>query len=337
MASLLARLRALREAWTPPIAAAPAGSGRLSPADFLAAGDALVWRAPMWRWEGGEEGGARAFLPRSRQFLAARRLPCRARAASLAAELLGGEAAADEAAAPSGEERAGGDSGGLEQSGERHDWVSLSTARPSIGPGGGARSPIGPGGGAHPPTPIGPGGDARSRGAAPAGDLGAAGDSFGAAQPSLPPIEDDFADLASFAGAGIRAVLDPAEYRSHGGEGGRGPAAEAGGGEGGRGPAAEAGDGEGGRGPAAEAGGGEGGRGPAAEAGGASATTQSAGDDRHSEAFGRTPARAESPLGGGPRAHGGRPASGAATPPPSTPAPAPAPAPSARSEPALRL
>jgi len=57
--------------------------GVLTPEEFVAAGDQLVYRCPTWQWEGGDPSRRRPYLPADKQFLVTRRVPCRHRVASL--------------------------------------------------------------------------------------------------------------------------------------------------------------------------------------------------------------------------------------------------------------
>ena len=56
--------------------------GVLTPEEFVAAGDLLVFKCPTWSWSGAEEGKERAFLPPDKQFLVTRNVPCTRRAAT---------------------------------------------------------------------------------------------------------------------------------------------------------------------------------------------------------------------------------------------------------------
>lgn len=47
-------------------------TGRITPDEFVAAGDFLVYKFPTWRWEAGEPGKARDFLPKDKQYLISR-------------------------------------------------------------------------------------------------------------------------------------------------------------------------------------------------------------------------------------------------------------------------
>eukprot|EP00770_Monocercomonoides_exilis_P015269 MONOS_16819.1-p1 / transcript=MONOS_16819.1 / gene=MONOS_16819 / organism=Monocercomonoides_exilis_PA203 / gene_product=unspecified product / transcript_product=unspecified product / location=Mono_scaffold01171:752-2188(-) / protein_length=301 / sequence_SO=supercontig / SO=protein_coding / is_pseudo=false len=78
--------------------------GKLTPEEFVAAGDILCRHCPTWKWESGDPKKKLAFLPPEKQFLVARGIPCRTRAKSAYGEGDGlkvgagssGEAAEDE-------------------------------------------------------------------------------------------------------------------------------------------------------------------------------------------------------------------------------------------------
>jgi len=55
--------------------------GKITPEQFVAAGDNLVFKCPTWRWEGGLEEKRLPFLPPNKQFLITSRVPCKRRAA----------------------------------------------------------------------------------------------------------------------------------------------------------------------------------------------------------------------------------------------------------------
>ncbi|KAF8149454.1 autophagocytosis associated protein [Crassisporium funariophilum] len=58
--------------------------GRITPEEFVAAGDFLVYKFPVWNWEKGDTTKARDFLPAEKQYLVTRGVPCLRRATSLA-------------------------------------------------------------------------------------------------------------------------------------------------------------------------------------------------------------------------------------------------------------
>jgi len=57
-------------------------TGVLTPDEFVAAGDFLVYKCPTWAWEIGDLDTCRPFLPRQKQFLMTRNVPCFKRASS---------------------------------------------------------------------------------------------------------------------------------------------------------------------------------------------------------------------------------------------------------------
>ncbi|GAA6058254.1 hypothetical protein JCM3770_006081 [Rhodotorula araucariae] len=58
-------------------------TGRLTPDEFVAAGDFLVYKFPTWQWEAGEPSKAREFLPKDKQYLVSRNVPCLRRVSQL--------------------------------------------------------------------------------------------------------------------------------------------------------------------------------------------------------------------------------------------------------------
>jgi ubiquitin-like-conjugating enzyme ATG3 len=57
-----------------------ASEGVLTPEEFVAAGDALTRACPTWTWTTGQGARARSYLPREKQYLTTRRVPCARRA-----------------------------------------------------------------------------------------------------------------------------------------------------------------------------------------------------------------------------------------------------------------
>jgi hypothetical protein len=57
--------------------------GVLTPEEFVQAGDLLVYKCPTWSWEGGDADKAVPYLPKDKQFLITRKVPCLMRAATL--------------------------------------------------------------------------------------------------------------------------------------------------------------------------------------------------------------------------------------------------------------
>ncbi|PVU87532.1 hypothetical protein BB559_005993 [Furculomyces boomerangus] len=51
-------------------------TGVLTPEEFVAAGDYLVYKCPTWRWESGIKGKFKDYLPKDKQFLITRNIPC---------------------------------------------------------------------------------------------------------------------------------------------------------------------------------------------------------------------------------------------------------------------
>ncbi|KAJ6498931.1 putative E2-like enzyme [Mycena sanguinolenta] len=58
--------------------------GRITPEEFQAAGDFLVYKFPVWTWEAGDQSKAKDYLPADKQYLVTRGVPCLRRATSLA-------------------------------------------------------------------------------------------------------------------------------------------------------------------------------------------------------------------------------------------------------------
>merc|ERR1711939_116818 len=58
-------------------------SGRLTPDEFVAAGDFLAYKFPTWQWESGEASKHRDFLPADKQYLISRNVPCLRRVSQL--------------------------------------------------------------------------------------------------------------------------------------------------------------------------------------------------------------------------------------------------------------
>ncbi|KAJ6625821.1 autophagocytosis associated protein [Mycena sp. CBHHK59/15] len=58
--------------------------GRITPEEFVAAGDFLAYKFPVWTWEKGDPSKTRDYLPAEKQYLVTRGVPCLRRATSLA-------------------------------------------------------------------------------------------------------------------------------------------------------------------------------------------------------------------------------------------------------------
>ncbi|KIM69536.1 hypothetical protein SCLCIDRAFT_1207987 [Scleroderma citrinum Foug A] len=58
--------------------------GRITPEEFVAAGDFLAYKFPVWQWENGDTSKARDYLPADKQYLVTRGVACLRRAQSLA-------------------------------------------------------------------------------------------------------------------------------------------------------------------------------------------------------------------------------------------------------------
>ncbi|KAI0929952.1 hypothetical protein AcV5_006783 [Taiwanofungus camphoratus] len=58
--------------------------GRITPEEFVAAGDFLAYKFPVWSWEKGDSSKARDYLPTDKQYLVTHGVPCLRRATALA-------------------------------------------------------------------------------------------------------------------------------------------------------------------------------------------------------------------------------------------------------------
>lgn len=69
-------LRKLREDFTPVLTESQFYErGLLTPEEFVRAGDQLVRTCPSWRWDAGDKGKERSYLPPNKQFLVTRGVP----------------------------------------------------------------------------------------------------------------------------------------------------------------------------------------------------------------------------------------------------------------------
>lgn len=202
---LLTTFRSLRERLTPVLTATQLERGLLTPAEFVAAGDALVAASPSWAWEGGDPPLQRPYLPAAKQFLVTRGVPCARRV---------GDAAVEDAAAAA----AAGDGHGVELAG-------ADTESAASGAGGRRRAP-GPGlGGAAKPAPsdyedVGAAVAAlrqspRRRGGGRASPASTEAPAAAATRPPTTPAPGSAAaadgfDIASLEDPAVAAVVDPA-------------------------------------------------------------------------------------------------------------------------------
>lgn len=62
--------------------------GVLTPAEFVQAGDELVFKCPTWSWEKGDLLKARGHLPKEKQYLIIRNVPCPIRACTMENSIL---------------------------------------------------------------------------------------------------------------------------------------------------------------------------------------------------------------------------------------------------------
>uniref|UniRef100_A0A6V2J7X3 Uncharacterized protein n=1 Tax=Ditylum brightwellii TaxID=49249 RepID=A0A6V2J7X3_9STRA len=84
MPSIQSKLRQARE-WAYPTLKSSAflSRGVLTPDEFVIAGDELVYKCPTWSWEGGDPSKAKSYLPKDKQYLITRNVPCPTRVSSL--------------------------------------------------------------------------------------------------------------------------------------------------------------------------------------------------------------------------------------------------------------
>jgi len=65
--------------------------GEITPVEFERAGDALVQCCPSWKWESGDPAKAQNYLPKTKQFLMTRGVPCSMRISTLENQVKGRE------------------------------------------------------------------------------------------------------------------------------------------------------------------------------------------------------------------------------------------------------
>lgn len=84
MPSLLSNLKSAREYLSPTLkTSAFLTRGVLTPSEFIAAGDELVYKCPTWTWESGHPDKRKKHLPDDKQYLVTRGVPCKDRVGSL--------------------------------------------------------------------------------------------------------------------------------------------------------------------------------------------------------------------------------------------------------------
>jgi ubiquitin-like-conjugating enzyme ATG3 len=57
--------------------------GKLTPEEFVQAGDLLVYKCKTWTWQGGDPAKAVSYLPPDKQYLVTKKVPCYMRASTL--------------------------------------------------------------------------------------------------------------------------------------------------------------------------------------------------------------------------------------------------------------
>ena len=60
-----------------------ASAGTLTPLEFVAAGDQLTFKFPTWQWSAAKPGNEKSHLPKDKQFLITKRVPCLSRVRDL--------------------------------------------------------------------------------------------------------------------------------------------------------------------------------------------------------------------------------------------------------------
>eukprot|EP00543_Licmophora_paradoxa_P006856 CAMPEP_0202448464 /NCGR_PEP_ID=MMETSP1360-20130828/7279_1 /ASSEMBLY_ACC=CAM_ASM_000848 /TAXON_ID=515479 /ORGANISM="Licmophora paradoxa, Strain CCMP2313" /LENGTH=273 /DNA_ID=CAMNT_0049066047 /DNA_START=33 /DNA_END=851 /DNA_ORIENTATION=+ len=82
--SVLGQLRAAREYMYPTRkTSAFLEKGVLTPEEFVLAGDELVFKCPTWSWECGDPSKSKPYLPKDKQYLVTRTVPCQQRVSSM--------------------------------------------------------------------------------------------------------------------------------------------------------------------------------------------------------------------------------------------------------------
>lgn len=67
----------IREIMTPPLTTSIfREAGVITPEEFIEADDFLVHHCPTWRWATGDETKIKPYLPKEKQFLITRNVPC---------------------------------------------------------------------------------------------------------------------------------------------------------------------------------------------------------------------------------------------------------------------
>jgi ubiquitin-like-conjugating enzyme ATG3 len=70
----------LRDRITPPTHTSTfLTTGKLTPEEFVSAGDYLVYKFPTWSWSSAAPGKAKTYLPSDKQFLVTKGVPCHRR------------------------------------------------------------------------------------------------------------------------------------------------------------------------------------------------------------------------------------------------------------------